>query len=713
MRRILPAVLLLITLAAPVTAEEGMWLLSQLEDLDLKSKGLEIDIAEIYNPEKPALVQAVARLGGTAELVSAGGLLLTNHHVAYGAVQRASTGGTDYMTNGFLAVTRDEEIQAPGYSATILKEMKDVTGEILAGTGEIADLVARDKAIETRIRAMVDAIEEGHEDISAKVTSMYNGKQYILFVNQRFDDIRVVYVPPMSIGNYGGDIDNWMWPRHTGDFSFLRIYMAPDGTGRKYHEDNVPYRPPVWLKVATEPLQEGDFTFILGYPGSTRRYRTSYSVEYSQNHIYPSLISQFQECIDLLQEVGKESEEVATRAAGLDKGLNNGMKNFQGNLDGMLRTGFVDKKRRFEQQLMEFIEADPERKAQYGDVLDGIKAVHDEMRASREHDDVMGDFGFLAGTLASIANELYYTVQEREKPEGERDSMFSERDVERAVSRLHFRYMTYHDSIDRALLRRTLDRVKALPEGSRIAGLSYIFEDYESIDAFIDQALAKTKLKDVEHVRELYGKTVAELDASDDPFLVLARHLYPEQEQLRKIGEERTARLDELRRRYIDALWAWQGSKLYPDANSTIRLTYGEVAGYEPRDAVIYRPFTTLSGVLEKHTCEEPFNVSDELFALHKAGDYGQWADPVLKDVPVAFTHRCDITGGNSGSPLLNARGELVGIAFDGNYETLPGNWQYDTELQRSISVDIRYVLFITEKLAGADHILREMGLRE
>jgi hypothetical protein len=292
MKKSIVVFLMFMVLTLFVGAEEGMWLLTQLKGLDLAGNGIQVPVEGIYSPDKPCLVQAVVLLGGgTAELVSADGLILTNHHVAFGAVQRSSARveETDLITSGYLAENRDKEIEAPGYSAYILEDMKDVTGEF-DQFQKIRDPEKRQKAIERHGQSMTDRIEAGKTDISARVAEMYNGKQYILFVHKRFDDVRVVYVPPAAIGNFGGDIDNWMWPRHTGDFSFMRIYMAPDGTGRKYHPDNIPYKSKNWLKIAPDHLKPGDITFIIGYPGGTTRYRTSSSVEYNFTYSYPRSI---------------------------------------------------------------------------------------------------------------------------------------------------------------------------------------------------------------------------------------------------------------------------------------------------------------------------------------------------------------------------------------------------------------------------------------
>jgi hypothetical protein len=696
----------------PALAEEGMWLLTQLKQLELEKKVLEISVDDIYHPDKVSLTDAMVWLGGcSASFVSPEGLILTNHHCAEGALQRASSEGKDYIKNGFLAMERSDELEAIGTRANVLERIEDVTQAILDAAEGIEDPVERDKKINATITAMTEKIEDGRDDVLANVASMYNGKQYILFVYKRYQDVRIVYAPPNSIGTYGGDIDNWMWPRHTGDFTYLRVYMAPDGSGAKYSPDNIPVKPKNYLRIAKDHLKDGDFTFILGFPGATTRWRTSNSVEWNLKYNYPETVQNYQELIDLMKTHTKDSEEGRIRVASLDSGLNNTMKNYQGKIDGMTKTNFLERKREFEKELMSFIGSKFELKEKYGDILDRIKAQYTELAQTKAKDDAMDLFGLSSGMLLSLGSQAYGTVREREKPEEERAPYFTERGVEQTVKNLHLRYFSYYEPVDKAMLKRVLGIVKELPEGQRIEGLEYIFGGSQSIDDFVEEAYAKTKLMDVEYARPLFNKTSEELEALGDPLIALAAKMYDETQEQRKRTEKFNANIISLRKEYIDALYEWKGEGLYPDANGTMRFTYGHVAGYKPADAVWYKPFTTLKGVVEKHTGEFPFDSPDKLKDLWKTKDFGQWADEQFGDVPVCFTHRCDITGGNSGSAVMNARGELVGLAFDGNYEAMTGDWQYDYDIQRTISVNIKYVLFITEKFAGADHILREMRL--
>lgn len=695
-------------------AQEGMWLLNQIDQLNLKKKGLQIETSKIYSKDKPALYNAIVQIGGgTGSFVSSNGLVVTNHHVAFTALQRASSVEHDYLTNGFLAKTNKEEIQAPGYTAYTLLEMKDVTKEILAASKEAKNAEEQDKLINKKIAEMTDGISKGKEDISASVADMFYGKQYYLFIYRKFEDVRLVFSPPMAIGNYGGEIDNWMWPRHTGDFSFLRVYSAPDGSGRKYNKENVPYKPKVWLKVSNGNLNEGDFTFILGFPGFTTRYRTSTSVDWNLNKNYPFTIKNYKEIIALLEDVSKNDPAGKIKVANLVKGLANTMKNYEGKVHGMKKTNFLNKKLAFEKDFMKWAVGNPERKQKYADVLAKEKEQYTIIAKTKERDDVLGNLGGLAGVQISTAMQIYNFRKELEKPEAERQPGISEDDVAGAVDGLKYAYNDYYEPAEKALLIRTLKMAQELPANQRIEPIDkWLSGKSGSIEQFVDEAVKSSKLNNVEFASELFKKSSKELESIDDPFMKLAIALYPLNQAVTKINLNFNAQVQPLRKIYLDGVYEWKGNTMYPDANSTMRFTYGNVKGYKPADAVWYSPFTSLKGVVEKNTNEEPFNAPQSLVDLYNKKDFGKWVDPELKDVPVAFTHQCDITGGNSGSPVLNAKGELIGLAFDGNYEAMVSDWQFDYDIQRTISVDIRYVLFITEKFSGAKFLLDEISAK-
>ena len=713
MKRLFIILAFTFTFAVSSFAQEGMWLPNQLDQLDLNKKGLQIETSDIYNKDKTSLSNAIVILdGGTASFVSSEGLLITNHHVAFTALQRAATKDNDLITNGFLAKNRSDEIKAPGYEAQLLIEMRDVTKEILDAGKNASDLTEKENLITKKIVEMKDAITKNKEDLNVNIAEMFNGKQYILFVYKTFKDVRLVYSPPLSIGEFGGETDNWMWPRHTGDFSFLRVYASPDGTGKEYSPDNVPYKPKVWLKVAKDGLKEGDFTFILGYPGMTTRYRTSNSVNWNQNVNYPFLIKNFKEIIDLAQNITKNDPEGKIKVASIVKGLANAMKNYEGKVAGMKKTNFLQKKIEFEKEFTSWVNRDPNRIAKYGDIFKIDDELYSDLAKTKDRDQVFGLLQSLAGTQLGVAIQLYDFKYQLSKPENERLPGYTQKNLEENFSNLEYAYDNYYEPFDKALLVRTLKMVNEIPADQRIKGLEYIFNDKsKTIEQFADDAIKSSKLKDLEYTKSLAKISLKELEELNDPFIKMAASMKPESDEIQKSGLVFNARVTDLRKRYLDGLFEWKGTGMYPDANRTLRFTSGNIKGYSPADGVMYSPFTTLKGVIQKNTGEEPFNVPEKLTELYNKKDFGRWEDPNLKDVPVAFTHQCDITGGNSGSPVMNAKGELIGLCFDGNYEAMISDWQYDYDLQRVISVDIRYVLFITEKFSNAGFILNEMGL--
>jgi len=695
-------------------AQEGMWLLNQINQLDLNSKGLKTGTDNIYSTDnKQSLYKAVVNLGGgTASFVSSDGLLITNHHVVFTALQRASSKEKDYLANGFTANNRSDEIKAQGYQARLTTEMKDVTQEILSSVSGITDPVERDASINKKIADMRESIRKGKDDIDARVAEMYNGKQYILFIYKIFKDIRLVYSPPSSIGNYGGETDNWMWPRHTGDFSFARVYVSPEGTGREYNPDNVPYKPDVWLKVSQEGINEGDFSFIIGYPGQTTRYRTSNSVEWNQNRNYPFTIKNFKEIIALADEITKNDKDGEIKVASLKKGLANTMKNFEGKVAGMKKTNYLQSKIEFEKEFMNWVNSDNTRKEKYGDIFEKDAELYRKLLTTKDRDNVLGLMQGLAGTQLAVALQIYFIKKELEKPAGERMPGISENNINNMIEEMGDAYSNYYEPFDKALFIRALKMAAALSGEQKIKGLDYILKgNSKSLDEFAGDAVKTSKMNDMEFSKKLCGMKLAEIEQLGDPFMKLAASIYPEIEAANNESNIFGAKVTEIRRKYLDGLFEWKGTGMYPDANGTIRFTWGNIKGYKPADAVTYSHFTTLKGVIEKNTGADPFDAPQELINLYNNKDFGNYADKKLNQVPVAFTNQCDITGGNSGSPVMNSRGEIIGVVFDGNYEAMISDWQYDYELQRAIVVDIRYVLFITEKFGKARFILDEMDI--
>jgi mRNA-degrading endonuclease YafQ of YafQ-DinJ toxin-antitoxin module len=492
------------------------------------------------------------------------------------------------------------------------------------------------------------------------------------------------------------------------------VYATPEGNGAEYSKDNVPYKPEVWLKVSQSDLKDGDFTFIMGYPGFTTRYRTSNSAAWNLEYNYPFSIETFGNVIEMLDEMTENDPDGKIKVASLKKGLANTMKNYQGKVDGMVNTKYVEEKKEFEKEFTKWVNADPERKAKYGDILKNIRAEYEVIEKTKDRDNLLGYFQGLAGTELGIASYAYYVATEMDKPKKERAPGMNETAIEDIKDGLMFQYANLYIPADKEMLVMALEMADELPADQRIDALDYILENKDqSIEEWVNWAYETSELDNPDYAKSLFGMSVAELDALNDPFINMWAAINPLVAAYGVVYAQFAANVTDLRKDYIDALYEWKGAEMYPDANSTMRFTSGPVKGYYPEDAVWYEPFTTLKGVVAKDKNVEPFDAPDKLVKLYEKRDFGPWVDPELNDVPVAFLHQCDITGGNSGSPVMNAKGEIIGVAFDGNYEAMISDWQYDFDMQRTISVDIRYVLFITDKFADAGFILEEMGVKQ
>lgn len=718
--RVLAMILALVCFALPAGADEGMWQLDEFDEelfARMQELGLELSREEIYQPGGRGLAYAIVDLGGgTGSFVSDYGLILTNHHVAFAAIQRASTEEDNYIENGFYAERSDLEIPAPGYEAQVLVAIRDVTDEILGAAGRKKG-AERHKAIEDRIKELQAGAEEKSGDIRATVASFYGGMQYKMFTYFRIKDVRLVYAPPRSIGNYGGDIDNWMWPRHTGDFSFLRAYVAPDGSSADYSEDNVAYEPSHFLPMSGDGVGEGDFTMIIGFPGQTMRYRSSYSIAWSQDWRFPQRIKMFGDIIDIYEELGSEDPGVKIKVAQFDAMLNNAMKNYQGQLEGFRKAGLLAGKIAEEQEFAGWVEADKDRKKRYGEALPRIKELYEKQELYRDKSAVAGLSGFLV-QMMQAASTIYRWTGEKDKPDMEREPRFMERNIDEIRMRLRMIDRGYDETVDRAVLTYFLEAAHELPEGQRIEAIDEAIESApggtveEKIAGIVDRLYSGTKLGDTEERMRMFELSREELMAEGDPFIEFYAELHPEVEKMEDLDEEFSGNISMVRPKLIEGMRQWRGGAFYPDANGMMRLTYGTVKGYVPRDAVYYHHITRLAGAVEKHTGEDPFDCPPELIELWKDEDFGEYHDDRLGDVPVAFLSTCDITGGNSGSPIINGRGECVGAAFDGNWESISADYLFNEDLTRAISVESRYILFILEKYSKAYGLLGEMKIQ-
>ena len=695
----------------PLFGEEGMIPLSELDRFDLQKKGLKIAIEDIYNPDAPGLIDAICIVGGgcTGSFISDRGLILTNHHCAFGAVQSASTEKQDYLTKGFCAPTREAEISAPGYTIRITESYRDVSSQVLAGLSPGMDYKERREVLERTMKEIVARVEKESPGKRAEVSEMFKGRTYVLFVYTYLKDVRMVYIPPRSIGNFGGEIDNWEWPRHTGDFSLLRAYVGPDGKPADYDPANIPYRPKKHLRVAGGGCREGDFVFILGYPGRTFTHKTSHFLEYQQRTLMPLTIDIYEQIIGILEQKSQTSREVAIRNAGLIKGLANVAKKYRGRLKAMERVGMIEQKREEERQLLRFIRSRPELESRYGNLLAEIDTFYERQTRLFLRSIIFQNF------RRSLAFRLAFTAvqaaEERKKDDLDRESPYMDRNYERTVDRLLRSTRDFHGPSDRAVLTALLERDRDRPPSHRIPYLQATLyaPPPVTIASFVESLYRTTRVHEREFLQDLLDGKIPD---PKDPFLELAGKLLPFYSQIRDEEKELQGINDALSARLLEVKKLFAGQQFIPDANGTLRLTYGKVKGYSPRDGEFRKPFTTLRGIREKAGAEPPFNAPpkllEEIRKLNPA-DSGSLYYPEYRSIPVCMLYDTHTTGGNSGSPVLNGSGELVGLNFDRCFEGTINDFGWFSAYSRSIGVDIRYVLWILKEFAETGALLREI----
>lgn len=714
MRRALLAASLMLAFAAH--ADEGMWTPQQLPEIAdaLKSRGLQLPVEALADLSGDPLGAIVSLGGCTAGFVSAQGLVATNHHCVTGAIQLNSTPEDDLLRHGFVAESlADERRAGPNARIYVIDRIDEVTDAVLAGVGPDLDGLERQQAIEDAQKALI-ADCEADGGVRCQIASFFGGLQYRLFRQLEIRDVRLVYAPPESIGAYGGDIDNWMWPRHTGDFAFYRAWVGPDGRPADPSEDNVPYRPAHWLRIGAQGLAEGDFAMVAGYPGRTFRYALADEFDDAQSWNFPTRIALFDTLMALVEAFGAEDRDIEIRYANQMQGWANARKNLEGQLQGFARSGAAARKRAEEQAVLDWLAAKGRDGRAALEAHAALVALIEARRTLRERELVLT--GLQSTALLGSAITLHRLALERSKPDGERAAGWQQRDWPRRRGSLEQLERRFHPEVDRALLALYLERYAQLPAEQRLPALDAWLGglDEKTIGARLRAAYATTRLGDTNRRLGWFEAELGALEASEDPFLQLATALAPalladENEQRRLAGED-----SRLRPLFLQAVIDYhrsQGRAVYPDANGTLRLTFGNVSGYRPRDAVRYEPFTTLAGILEKDTGTAPFDAPPVLLEQARAGRHGGRADATLGDVPVNFLTNLDVTGGNSGSPTLNARGEFVGLVFDMNWESVSSNWLFDPDLTRTIHVDVRYLLWIMEQVFPAPALLREMGV--
>ncbi|MBX7080329.1 MAG: S46 family peptidase [Nannocystaceae bacterium] len=695
------------TAAASFDNPGGMWMPSQLaaQKQTLQSLGVAFDPATLQDPTSFPLGAVVSLGGCSGSFVSDQGLVITNHHCVIGALQNNSTPEHNLLVDGFLAADHSQERPAGNQHVYVTQSLTDVTGEVTQGLDTIADPKQRFDEIHRRTRGIEQRCESANAGHACDVRSFFEGSEYWLVDALDLADVRLVYAPHSGIGVFGGEIDNWRWPRHTGDFAMLRAYVGKDGKPAAPSPDNVPYTPPHHLKIASAPLQPGDFVMVAGYPGRTNRLSTAAEVRDAMQWRYPRDIERYGETIAVLEALGKERPELAIKAASRVRRLANYYTNFKGMLEGLQKGGLADQKAKAEAELEAWIEGDAARKAKYGTVLDELAALDAEYRKTRDRDAVLRE---LAEASSLVGATLAFAVM-IDNPEVPRAEL--QAGIDAAAK-------GFDPDLDRALLRLALTRAVRQPAESRpdevltaLLGPQPQGGDTAAwIEAGLTKLFAKTKLTDTKfRAKLLAAKDLAALRKLKDPFVKAAVEVRSSYIEARQREDVRAGNMSRLRPVFVAALREWSKTPLAPDANSTLRITYGTVKGYE-LGGTKYEPFTTLSQMVAKHTGQSPFGLPATALAAARA-DKAPYVASGLADVPLDFLADLDITGGNSGSATLNAKGELVGLAFDGNYESIASNWMFIPGITRSIHVDVRFIEWVLDAVDEGDHLLREMGV--
>jgi len=727
-----------LALAGSAFAAEGMWQPSQLPALkdSLLKAGLELDLKDLTDLTKHPM-RAIVGLGGcSAAFVSPNGLVVTNHHCAYGSIQFNSTPERNLLANGFLAKTTADELPSePTARVYVTESIAEVTDKVLKGISTSITPRERFNQIDAKRKALVTECEldPGHR---CDVYTFHGGLSFQLIKQIEIRDVRLVYAPSESIGKYGGDVDNWIWPRHTGDFTFIRAYVGPDGRAREFHKDNVPYQPKDYLKVNPQGLAEGDMVLLAGYPGRTSRKQISSEVRRAAAWAFPTLIREYRAVLELIGAAEKADPAVGLKYASATAGLNNSLKNFEGTLYGFRRAEIVSDRLKAEKALKNWIKADAARVKSYGDVITELELLLEQQSKTQDRDfyyDFPSRVVFQSATggntlattalrpqLLGVAKNLYRLSLERQKPNAERELGYQERDEVRILGGLAIIDRRFDASLDQAIWLYRIGRYHQLDSSQRVPSFDKYFGLVAGQPLPADLATriramyTASTLATADARMALYKAKPQEFQRSSDPFIKLALAVHADDMAMEEARKTLDGRSTLLRSRQMAAEIAFRASRselVYPDANSSLRVTYGKVTTVNPRDGVSNAAFTTLNGLLEKQTGEEPFNSPAPLLKAIRERRFGPYAAPSLNSVPVNFLADLDITGGNSGSATMNAKGEFVGVVFDGNYEAISSNWAFNTELTRSIHVDVRYMLWIMDAIDGADNLLIEMGV--
>ena len=716
MKKVLLLFLIISFLFQPSSrADEGMWLplLLKRNEADMQKKGCKLTAEEIYSVNNSSIKDAIVSFGGfcTAEVVSPDGLLLTNHHCGFDAVQNHSSVEHDYITDGFWAYSRDKELANEGLFVTFLIRMEDVTDSVLKDVTDAMSEQERSATIAKAIAGITDGVKKDGSGYDGSVRAFFSGNAYYLFITQTFKDVRLVGAPPSAIGKFGGDTDNWMWPRHTGDFSMFRVYCSPDGKPADYSKDNVPYHPKHFLPLSIAGYQKNDFTFVMGYPGRTERFLPSWGIQQAISMTSPAVVKVRTEKLEIIKEDMEADPAVRIKYISKYNRSSNYWKYFIGQIKGLKRQKVYERKKKSDAEFTAWINADEARKKRYGSVLSDLEKSYTDGQPYVLHRTYLNEAVFQGPEIMDLAfdftalNDLL--TGKESKPE-EITKMAAK--LKEAVNEFFKDYNLPTDKkLFAGLIKLFHTSVPAEQQANIFATAENKFKG--DFNKYADWVYDKTIFCSREKLNDFLSSPKAKTLEKDPGFSLMSAILnnYVENYSPKiRASEQKRAKAMRL---YVEGLMKMHADKLfYPDANSTMRLTYGEVLDYIPADAAHYNYYTTLNGIMEKEdSTNEEFIVPRHLKELYEKKDFGQYAENGM--VNTCFITDNDITGGNSGSPVMNGKGELIGIAFDGNWEAMSGEIAYDAQYKRCINVDIRYVLFVIDKYAGAKNLIAEMKI--